>query len=83
LRTEVKRASESSPLPDYHKTIEKCTKQCSSTMCHVYTQTFRQKAELGGILESACVMAERVPHSVAFLGWLLSFSACQSRKVQQ
>lgn len=51
LRTEVKTASESSPFTDDHKTIEKCTKQCSSSVCHVYTQTFRQKAELGGIFK--------------------------------
>lgn len=58
LRREVKPASESSPLTDDHKTIEKRTKRCSSSVCHVYTQTFRQKAALGGIFKA--------------LGWWLS-----------
>lgn len=52
LRTEVKPASESSPLTDDHKTIEKCSKQCGGTMCHVYTQVCRQKALLGGIFKA-------------------------------
>lgn len=52
LRTEVKPASESSPLTDDHKAIEKCTKQRSNTMCHVYTQTSRQKAKLGGVFKA-------------------------------
>lgn len=83
LRTEVKPASESSPLADDHKTIEKCTKQWSSSMCHVYTQTFRQKAELGGIFKALGLMAEQKLHSAAFLGWLLSYGACQSYKIQR
>lgn len=82
LRTEVKPASESSPLADDHKTTEKCTKQCSSSMCHVYTQTFRQKAKLGGIFKALGLMAEQKLHSAAFLGWLLSYSACQSYQIQ-
>lgn len=68
LRTEVKPASESSPLTDDHKTIEKCTKPCSSSMCHVYTQTFGQKAKLSGIFKALGWW----PSCAAFLGWLLS-----------
>lgn len=52
LRTEVKPASESSPLTDDHKAIEKCAKQSGSTVCHVYTQTCRQKAELDWIFKA-------------------------------
>lgn len=52
LRTEVKPASESRPLTDDHKTTEKSTKPCSSSVCHVYTQTFRQKAGQGGIFKT-------------------------------
>lgn len=41
------------------------------------------KGTTGWDFQSTWVMAEHMPHSAGFLGWIMSFSACQSYNTEQ